>query len=76
MLKPSKLVSTMRQDRIILLYALVKAYALNVGKIMDKSILDYAEVKFSANIPHPSLITLLCIKRGARFNEENEERFL
>ena len=76
MLKPSNHVSTMRQDRTILLYVLVKGYALNVGKIMEESILDYTEGKFSGNIPHPSLITLLCIKGGSKVNEVEEERFL
>ena len=41
---------------------------------MEESILDYAEGKFSGNIPHPSLNTLLCIKGGVKFNEEEEER--
>ena len=60
-LTPSKHVTTMRQDRVILLYALVKGWNLNVGKIVEQSILDYAENSFSRNIPHPTLITLLCI---------------
>ena len=59
---PSKHVSTVRQDRSILLYALVKGCSLNVGKIVEQSILDYAENSFLRNIPHPALITLLCIK--------------
>ena len=66
---PSKHVSTMRQDYAILLYALVKGYSLNVGKIVEQSILDYAENNFLGNIPHPYLITLLCIKGGATFCE-------
>ena len=74
MLNPSKHVLTVRQDRTKLLYVLVKGYALNVGKIMEESILDYAEGKFSRNTPHSSLITLLCIKGGVKFNEVEEER--
>ena len=74
MLKPSKHVSTMSQDRTLLLYTFVKGYALNMGKIMEESILDYAEGKFLENISHPSLITLLCIKGGVKFIEEEEER--
>ena len=73
-MKPSKHVSTMRQDRTILLYALVKGYEVTIGRIIEESILDYVKGKFSRNIPHPSLITLLCIKRGVKFNEEEEER--
>ena len=63
-LTPSKHVSIVRQDYAILLYALVKGWNLNVGKIVAQSILDYNENNFSGNIPHPSLITLLCIKGG------------
>ena len=59
----SKHILTMRQDRVILLYALVKGFNLNVRKIVEQSILDYPENKFSWNIPHPTLIILLCIKR-------------
>ena len=69
-LKPSKHVYNMRQDRVILLYALVKGYEINVGRIVEESILDYAKGNFAANIPYASLITLLCIKGGVKFNEE------
>ena len=36
--------------------------------------MDYVYEKFSRNIPHPSLITLLCIKRGVKFNDIEEEK--
>ena len=64
----------MRQGRILLLYALVKGFELNVGKIIKESILDYVESKFSGNIPHPSLITLMCVKGVIKFNEREDER--
>ena len=70
--KPSKYVSTVRQDRVLLLYALVKGFELDVGEIIKESVLDYAKNNFSGNIPHPSLITLLCIKKAVKFNEEDE----
>ena len=44
-----------------------------MGNIIKESILDYVENNFSRNIPHPSLTTLLCIKRGVKFNEEEEK---
>ena len=72
-LTPSKHVSTVRQDHAILLYALVKGFNFNVGKIVEQSILDYPENNFSGNIPHPGLITLLCIKGGVTFNETKEK---
>ena len=45
-----------------------------MGNIIQESILDNAQSKFSGNISHPSLITLLCIKGGVKFNEVEEER--
>ena len=44
-----------------------------MGKIIKESILDYAENNFSGIIPHPSLITLLCIKGGVKFDEAEEK---
>ena len=73
MFKPSKHVSTVRQDRALLLYALVKGCELDVGKIIQESILDYVENNSSGNIPHPALIILLCIKGGIEVEEEEEK---
>ena len=64
----------MRQDHTLLIYALVKVLELKVGKIIQESILEYGKSNFSGNIPHPSLITLLCIKAGVKFREVEEER--
>ena len=61
-LTPSKHVSNMRQDRAILLYALVKGCSLNVGKIVEQSIMDYAKNNFLGNMPHPALITLYALR--------------
>ena len=72
-LTPSKHVSIVRQDCAILLYALVKGFSLNVGKIVEQYILDYAENIFLENIPHPALVTLLCINGGVTFNETEEK---
>ena len=72
-LTPSKHVSKVRQDCAILLYALIKGFNLNVGKIVEYSILDYHENNFSGNIPHLALITLLCIKGGVTFSEMEEK---
>ena len=73
-LKPSMHVSIMRKDRAILLYALVKGYEVNVGRIVEDSILEFMKGNFTGNIPHPSFITLLFIKGGVKFNEEEEKR--
>ena len=66
----------MIQDHTTLLYVLVKGFELNVGRIVQESILDYEQRKFSRNISHPSLITLLCIKGGVKFNEAKEKMSL
>ena len=54
---------------------LVKGYEVNLGRIVEESVLEYAMGNFAGNIPHPSLITLLCIKGCVKFNEEKEERW-
>ena len=69
-LTPSKHVLTVRQDCVILLYALVKGCCLNLGKIVEQSILDYAENSLLRNISHFALITLLCIKGGCNIQRD------
>ena len=44
-LMPSKHVSIVRREEAILLYALLKGYKINVGQIIEKSILSYSESK-------------------------------
>ena len=61
---PSKHLSTMRREEAILLYTLLKGYKINVEKIIEKSILGYAESKCRGMIPHPATITRLCIQGG------------
>ena len=56
------------------MYALVKGYQVDLGTIVEESILEYAKGNFAGNITHPSLITLLCIKGGVKFNIEENER--
>ena len=60
---PSKHLSTVRREEAILLYALLKGYKINVGNIIEKSILGYFESKCRGMIPHPAKITRLCIQR-------------
>ena len=54
----------MRTEEAILLYALLKGYKINVGKIIEKSILRYSEGNCRGMIPHPGMITRLCIQGG------------
>ena len=71
---PSKHVCIVRQDKAILLYAILKGYKINFGKIIEKSIPDYHSNNFFGHIPHPSIIIHLCIKRGVNFYQEAEEK--
>ena len=61
---PSKHLNTMRREGAILLYALLKGYNINVGQIIEKSILGYYERNCRGLIPHLATITRLCIKGG------------
>ena len=39
-------ISTVRQDRAILLYVLAKGYQVDLGNIVEESILEYAKQNF------------------------------
>ena len=75
-LMPSKHLSTVRREEAILLYALLKGYKINVGKIIEKSILGYFESKCKGMIPHPASITRLCIQGGVEEEWGIEETYL
>ena len=60
----SRHLSTMRKEEAILLYALLKGYKINVGTIIEKSILSYFESKYRGMIPQPATITRLYIQGG------------
>ena len=63
-LVPSKHLSKVRKNEAILLYALLKGYKINVGKIIENSILSYSRSKCRGLIPHPATITNLCLLGG------------
>ena len=65
----------MRREEAILLYALLKGYKINVGKIIKKSILGYSESKCKGMIPHPATITRLCIQGGVEEEWGIEETY-
>ena len=65
-LLPSKHISTVRKDEAILLYALLKGYKINVGKIIENSIMSYYRSKYRGQIPHPAIITRLCERNLGR----------
>ena len=53
--------NTVRKNEAILLYALLKGYKINVGKIIENSIMSYYRRKYRSLIPYPATITRLCI---------------
>ena len=71
---PSNHLSTMRKDKALLLYAILKGYKLNLRKIIEKSILNYYNNKYRGLIPHPATITRLCKLGGVKGTWEEEER--
>ena len=67
--------TTMRRDEAILLYALLKGYKINVGKIIEKFILSYSASNYRGLIPHPATITSLCLLEGVEAKWEKEETY-
>ena len=55
------------------LYAILKGYKFNVGKIKENSIPSYYKEGYKGLIPHPTLITRLCILGGVEGDWEEEE---
>ena len=72
-LLPSKHLNTVRKNEIVLLYALLKGYKINVGKIIENSIMSYYKSKYRGLIPYPVTITRLCILEGVNGDWEKEK---
>ena len=74
-LLPSKHLSTVRRNKAILFYALLKGYKINVGKIIENSIMSSSRSKCRGLIPHPAIITSLCLLGGVDEEWGNEETY-
>ena len=61
---PTKHLSTIREQKAIILYALLKGYKFNAGKIIESSIKSFHKNVKRGLIPHPAMITRLCILAG------------
>ena len=72
-LVPTRHLSTVREQEAILLYAILKGYKLNVGTLIENSIMRYHEGNKRGVIPHPATITVLCLKAGVKGDWEAEE---
>ena len=69
-LVPSKHVSTLYKERVVLFYAIMNYFEFNVGTIIEQSIL---EVDLGRYLRHPSLITSLCREEGIVIAKDEEE---
>ena len=63
---PYKHLCTFKEKEAVLLYALLKVYKFSVGKIIENSILSYYKGGYKGMIPHPALISRLCILGGVQ----------
>ena len=72
-LVPTKHLSTVREQEAVLLYAILKGYKLNVGTLIENSIIRYHEGNKRGLIPHPATITVLCLKAGVKVAWKKEE---
>ena len=58
--------STVRENEAILLYALLKGYKFDVGKIIESSIKSFHKIVKKGLIPYPATITRRCIMAGVK----------
>ena len=72
--KPSKHVSTMRRDKSILIYAILKDIQFDIGFVIEISILEAISRRCTGALAHPPLITLLWAMEGLNMSD-SEEKF-
>ena len=72
-LVPTRHLSTVREQEAIMLYAILKGYKINVGTIIENSIMRYHEGNKRGVILYPATITVLCLKAGVKGVWEAEE---
>ena len=56
-----------------MLYAILKGYKINIGTIIENSIMRYHEGNKRGVIPHPATVTILCLKAGVKGDWGTEE---
>ena len=72
---PTKHLNTMREQEAIILYALLKGYKFDVGKIIETSIRSFHKNVKRGLIPHPTTITRICILDGVKGTWVEEETY-
>ncbi|XP_073128035.1 uncharacterized protein [Henckelia pumila] len=63
-LMPSSHVSVLTKERAALVFALITGKSINVGRVIQDSILNSVQSATVRELPHPSLITSLCERAG------------
>ena len=72
-LVPTKHLSTVREQEAVMLYAILKGYKINIGAIIENSIMRYHDGNKRGLIPHPTTVTILCLKAGVKGDWGTEE---
>ena len=72
---PTKHLCVVREQEEIILYALLKGYKMNVGRLIEGSIRGYHLRNIRGLIPHPTIICRLCIFVGVRGSWDEEETY-
>ena len=72
-LMPTSHTTTVSQERLVLLYVIVRRLPIDVGSIIEKEIRDCAIKTHKAiALLFPSLITSICVVSGVRLNVKDE----
>ena len=72
-LVPTRHLSTVREQEAVMLYAILKGYKINIGAIIENSIMRYHDGNKRGLIPHPAIVTILCMKAGVKGDWGTEE---
>ena len=70
---PTKHLCAMRKHEAIILYALLKGYKMNVGRLIEGLIRGYHLSNKRGLIPHPTIIIILCIFATVKGSWDEEE---
>ena len=72
---PTKHLCIIRENEAIILYALLKGYKFDVGKIIETSIKTFHKIVKKGLIPHPAIIKILCVLDGVKWIWAKEETY-
>ena len=70
----SKHLGIVRQEEAILLYIILKGYKINVGKVIENSIMSYYQSKYKGLMPYSATITRFYILGNVERTWEEEEK--